>query len=124
VIYGVPGRVLQQGADDGEVRDYPVEGKGGARVELTMGREMAARRREDGAGGDGPVARRGHKAEERKGGVHSCGRLRRKMRRGGKWGAVVTWRPFKQVQRGGGMVCRRCHATMRSGEGHGGQRGG
>jgi hypothetical protein len=49
VIYGVLGRVLQQGADEGEVRDYPVEGKGGARVELTMGREMAARRREDGA---------------------------------------------------------------------------
>jgi hypothetical protein len=33
------------------VRDYPVEGKGSTRVELTMGREMVARWHEDGAGG-------------------------------------------------------------------------
>jgi hypothetical protein len=43
VIYGVLGRVLPQGAEEGEVRDYPVEGKGSARVELTAGSEMAAR---------------------------------------------------------------------------------
>jgi hypothetical protein len=43
VIYDVFGQVLQQGAEEGEVRDYSVEGKGSARVELTVGREMAAR---------------------------------------------------------------------------------
>jgi hypothetical protein len=42
VIYDVLGRVLQQGAEEGEVRDYPAEGKGITWVELTVGREMAA----------------------------------------------------------------------------------
>jgi hypothetical protein len=46
----------------GEVRDYPIEGKGSAWVEHTVGSEMAARRREDGAGGSSPVAQRGHEA--------------------------------------------------------------
>jgi hypothetical protein len=40
------------------VRDYPTEGKGSTRVELTVGREMAAWRREDGAGSGGPVRER------------------------------------------------------------------
>jgi hypothetical protein len=74
VNYDVLGQVLQQGADEGEVRDYSAEGKGSAQVELTVGREMVARRREDGAGGGGPIARHRHEAEERKGGVRSCGR--------------------------------------------------
>jgi hypothetical protein len=43
VIYTVLGRVLQQGAEEGEVMDYPAEGKWSTRVELTVGREMAAR---------------------------------------------------------------------------------
>jgi hypothetical protein len=43
VIYNV----LGQGAEEGEVRDYPAEGKGSAWVKLTMGREMVARRREE-----------------------------------------------------------------------------
>jgi hypothetical protein len=59
------------------VRDYLAEGKGSAWVKLTMGREMAARRREDGASSGGPVTRRGHEAEERKEGVRSRGRRRR-----------------------------------------------
>jgi hypothetical protein len=81
VIYDVLGRVLQQGAEEGEVRDYPTEGKGIAWVELTVGREMAARRCEDGAGGGGPIARRGHEVEERKGGV--CSRCQRRRKMGG-----------------------------------------
>jgi hypothetical protein len=56
------------------VKDYSTEGKGSAWVELIVGREMAARRREDGAGDCGLVARLGHEVEERKGGVRSRGR--------------------------------------------------
>jgi hypothetical protein len=59
------------------VRDYPTEGKGSTWVELTVGREMATRRREDSEGSDGLVTRRGHESEERKGGVSSHGRRRR-----------------------------------------------
>jgi hypothetical protein len=58
VIYDVLRRVLQQGAEEGEVRDYPTDRKGSAWVKLTVGREMAARRHEDGAGDGGSVARR------------------------------------------------------------------
>jgi hypothetical protein len=95
VIYGVLRRVLQQGAEEGEVRDYPAEGKWSARVELTMGREMAARRREDDEGGGSPVAQCGHEAEERKGGVCSHGRRRRRIGGGGKGGAAMMGNSFK-----------------------------
>jgi hypothetical protein len=76
------------------VRDYPTEGKGSARVELTVGREMAARRHKDSVGGGGPVSRRGHEAEERKGGVHSCGRRKRKNESGRKRGRGGDGVPF------------------------------
>jgi hypothetical protein len=102
VIYDILGWVLQQGAEEGEVRDYLAEGKGSTRVELTVEREMAARRHEDGVGGGGLVARRGHEAEERKGGVCSRGRRRRKMGGGGKGGVVVMGHPFKQARWGVG----------------------
>jgi hypothetical protein len=90
VIYDILRWVLQQGVEEGEVRDYPTEGKGSTRVELTAGREMVARRREDDAGNGGPVARRGHEAEERMGGVRSHGQRRTKMEEGGKGGAAAT----------------------------------
>jgi hypothetical protein len=48
VIYNVLRWVLQQGAEEGELRDYPTEGKGSVGVKLTVRREMEARRREDG----------------------------------------------------------------------------
>jgi hypothetical protein len=102
VIYDVLGWVLQQGVEEGEVRNYPAEGKGSARVEFTMGRDMAARRCEDSAGIGGPVARRGHEVEERKGGVRSRSRRRRKMGWGGKGGAAAMGCPFKWAQWGGG----------------------
>jgi hypothetical protein len=73
VIYDVLRRVLQQGAEEGGSEGLPDRGKGSTWVEFTVGREMVARRREDGAGGGCPVARRGE-AEERKEGVHSRGR--------------------------------------------------
>jgi hypothetical protein len=60
VIYDVHGQVRQQGAEEGEVRNYPAKGKGSVRVELTVGREMVAWRREDGAGGGGPAPRCRH----------------------------------------------------------------
>jgi hypothetical protein len=94
VIYDIIGRVLQQGAEEGEVRDYSAKGKGSARVELTVGREMAARRHEDDEGGGGPVARRGHEAEERK---ERCAHV---ADEGEKWegeekgGTTVTGHPF------------------------------
>jgi hypothetical protein len=72
------------------------------RVELSLGREMAARWREDGEGGGGSITRHGHEVEERKGGVRSRGRRRRKMGWGGKGGAAATGHPFKRARRGGG----------------------
>jgi hypothetical protein len=74
MIYCVLERLLQQGVEEGEVRDYPAKGKGSTWVDLTVGREMAARRCEVAVVGDGPVAWRGHEAGERKGGVRSRGR--------------------------------------------------
>jgi hypothetical protein len=57
----------------------------------------------DGADGGGLVARRGHEAEERKEGVCSRGRRRRrKIGRGGKGGAAAMGHPFKEVRQGGG----------------------
>jgi hypothetical protein len=62
----------------------------------------------DGADGGGLVARRGHEAEERKEGVRSRGRRRRrKIGRGGKGGAAVMGHPFKEVRQGGGATRRR-----------------
>jgi hypothetical protein len=98
VIYNVLGWVLQQGAEEGELRDYPTEGKGSVGVKLTVRREMAARQREDGASGGDPVARRRHEAEERKRGVRSRGRRRRKMGGVGKGGAAVMGQPFKRAR--------------------------
>jgi hypothetical protein len=54
--------VLQLEQETGEVRDYPTEGKGGARVELTV-RGGGGGWRHDGGG---PVARREHEAKERR----------------------------------------------------------
>jgi hypothetical protein len=64
------------------------------RVELSLGREMAARWREDGEGGGGSITRHGHEAEERKGGVCSRCRRRRKMGGGGGKGRGGDGAPF------------------------------
>jgi hypothetical protein len=46
----------------------PGRGKRECAGQAHRGKGNGARRREDGAGGGGPVTRRGHEAEERKGG--------------------------------------------------------
>jgi hypothetical protein len=101
------------------VRDYPTEGKGSARVELTVGREMAARQHKDSVGGGGPVSRRVHEAEERNGGVHSCGRRKRKNESRRKRGAAATGCHFKWVWRGGGGGQSAGGAMRRQGVGRG-----
>jgi hypothetical protein len=102
VIYDILRWVLQQGAEEGEVRDYPAEGKGSTRVELTAGKEMVARRREDGAG----QRRSGRPARTRGRGENGRGALawpaEDKNGRGRKRGRGGNKRPFKRARRGGG----------------------
>jgi hypothetical protein len=102
VIYDILRWVLQQGAEEGEVRDYLAEGKGSTRVELTAGKEMVARRREDGAG----QRRSGRPARTRGRGENGRGALawpaEDKNGRGRKRGRGGNMRPFKRAQRGGG----------------------
>jgi hypothetical protein len=117
VIYGVLGRVLQQGAKEGEVRDYPAKGKGRVWVELTVGREMAARRHEDGAGGGGPVARHRHEDEERKGGGALAWLTKEKNGRARKRGRGGDDHPFKRAR--GGVGWSAGGATRRQGVGRG-----
>jgi hypothetical protein len=99
VIYDVLEWVLQQGAEEGEMRDYPTEGKGSARVELTMGREMAARRRCRRRRSGRPARTRG-RGEKGRGAL--AWPVKEKNGRGMKRGAAVTGRHFKRARQGGG----------------------
>jgi hypothetical protein len=97
VIYDVLGRVLQQGAEEGEVRDYPAEGKG-----ITWGGKW----RHDDAKMVQATAVRSPGVDtrprrEREG----CARV---VDEGEKWeeeeekGAAATGHPFKRARWGGG----------------------
>jgi hypothetical protein len=78
VIYDVLGQVLQQGAEEGEVRDYPTEGKGGhggvktvrAAAVRSPGVDTRPRREREGCS---RVAGEGEKWEGRKWGCGSNG---------------------------------------------------
>jgi hypothetical protein len=95
VIYDVLRWVLQQGAEEGEMRDYPTEGKGSARVELTMGREMAARRRCRRRRSGRPARTRG-RGEKGRGAL--AWPVKEKNGKGRKRGAAVTGRHFKRAR--------------------------